>query len=124
MSKVYETPFSAEEQHFLNSKLFRFNIFDSCHIWYGSKNADGYAIIRVMFREKRQTFTVHRLQYFLANNCTFLDSSYHVSHLCHNKLCINIDHLSLEPAHINVERNTCKNSRACKGHNAFKNCIL
>ena len=124
MSKVYETPFSAAEQQFLVSKLFRYHTVDSCHIWYGSTNLDGYAIIKVMFRGKRQTFTVHRLQYFLANNCAFSDHSYHVSHLCHKKLCINIEHLSLEPGHINVERNTCKNLRACKGHDGFKNCIF
>lgn len=124
MSKVYETEFSDEEQQYLKSKLFRFNIYNGCQIWYGATNADGYGIIRPSFRGKHQNFTVHRLQYFLANNCKFSNITHHVSHLCHKKKCLNIDHLSLEPVDINIERNQCKPLGACQGHNGFKNCIF
>lgn len=124
MSKVYQTEFSDEEQQYLLSKLFRFIVTDGCHLWYGDSNQDGYGIIRPLFRNKKQTFTVHRLQYFLANNCKFSNPNYHVSHLCHNKKCINIEHLSFEPAEINVARNHCKRTKTCYGHDGFKNCIL
>lgn len=124
MSKVYSTPFSVDEQHFLQSKLFRYNVLNSCHIWYGMCNSEGYAIIRPSFRGKRQVFTVHRLVYFLANNCQFSNVSYEVSHLCHTKNCINISHLSLEPKEINLNRNRCKHAQVCFGHEGFKNCIL
>lgn len=124
MSKVYETEFADEEQQYLKSKLFRFNNINGCHIWYGTSNADGYGIIRPTFRGKKQNFTVHRLQYFLANDCKFSDISYHVSHLCHTKKCLNIDHLSLEPVIVNIERNQCKRFGTCQEHKGFKNCIF
>ena len=124
MSSVFDTPFTPAEQEFLKSKLFRYNIIGTCHVWYGMTREHGYGVIRPTFRGKKQVFTVHRLQYFLSNNCHFTDKSYHVSHLCHNKLCLNIEHLSLEPAEVNIERNQCKRLQTCFGHNGFKNCVL
>lgn len=124
MSKAYEIPFTAEEKQFLYSKLFKFHELNGCHIWYGATDSDGYAVIRPTFRLKRQIFTVHRLIYYLENDCHFYNRSYHVSHLCHNKKCINIQHLSLEPGEINVRRNSCRQSKTCCGHDGFKNCIF
>lgn len=125
MSKVYDEPFTEDEQNYLSSKLFKYNEINGCHIWYGGTDRDGYPIIRTKFRNKnRQLFTVHRLQYYLTNNCQFEDKSFHVSHLCHNKTCIKIQHLSLEPTEINSNRNRCKATKTCIGHNGFKNCIF
>lgn len=124
MSKAYETPFTTEEKQFLYSKLYKFNELDGCHIWYGATDSDGYGIIRPTFRLKRQIFTVHRLMYYLENDCHIHNISYHVSHLCHYKKCMNIQHLSLEPGEINVQRNSCRQSKTCCGHDGFKNCIF
>lgn len=124
MSKVYDTIFTSSEQQFLSSKLFKYNVMNDCHIWYSSTNSDGYPIIRPNFRSKSQTFTVHRLIYFLGNNCHFSNSAYHVSHRCHTKLCIKLEHLSLEPSEINNERNLCRPNRTCKGHDGYENCIF
>lgn len=123
-SKVYDTPFTDEEQKYLLSKLYKFNDFSGCHIWYSATDHDGYAIIRTQFRGKLQLFTVHRLNFYLLNGCKFTDINYHVSHLCHNKKCINFEHMSNEPVQINIERNRCRKTKVCIGHEGYKNCIF
>jgi ribosomal protein S16 len=59
---------------------------------------------------------VHRLQMYIHNGCRAIDTVQHVSHLCHNKLCVRIEHLSLETAQINNNRQICKNNGECTGH--------
>lgn len=49
----------------------KFNELHGCHIWYGATDSDGYGVIRPTFSLKRQIFTVHRLIYYLENNCHF-----------------------------------------------------
>ena len=71
MSKIYKEPFSVEEQEFFKSKLYRYQEIKNWHIWFGATDKDGYGIIRPDFRKKKQLFTVHRLNYFLQNNCSF-----------------------------------------------------
>lgn len=116
---------SEDEKQFLKSKVYKFNISDNgCHIWYGPHNKDGYAIIRPQFRGKRITLTVHRLVYFISNDFHFENLEFHVSHKCHMKKCVNVQHLSFEPAAINVERNLCKADGECRGHYGYGKCIL
>ena len=53
-----------------------------------------------------------------------------MSHLCHNKLCINPQHLNYEPRWVNHARKTCVRNNVCGGHRVeqhdlhFPNCIL
>ena len=48
----------------------------------------------------------------------------HVSHLCHEPLCIADNHLILEPQCINKNRIRCHASGKCWGHEGYSNCIL
>lgn len=125
MTSVFDTPFSPNEIEYLKFKLLRFNRRGECYIWYGQTNRDGYPIIRVPFREKRrQTFTAHRLVFYLGNGCSFENAVHHVSHLCHNKKCIRLLHLSLEPSATNSNRNICRNLNSCRGHCGYRDCMF
>ena len=46
------------------------------------------------------------------------------SHLCHNTLCCNPDHLVLELRSINNNRNHCKNGMHCFGHGSHTKCLI
>ena len=46
------------------------------------------------------------------------------SHLCHNTLCCNPDHLVLELRSINNDRNHCKNEMHCFGHGSHTKCLI
>ena len=94
-----------------------------CIIWTGMCTSDGYGLLRKMFRGKRIKVKVHRLVYFLAAKHA-LSVGMHVSHLCHNKLCINIQHLSYEPQTINNNRLICKNAGECSLHYGYPRCQL
>ena len=68
---------------------------------------------------------VHQIRLMCALRVTHFQPDYETSHLCHNKLCVNIDHLSLEPHSVNTQRRACVTNGRCIGHGApYKNCIL
>ena len=66
----------------------------------------------------------HRIIYFSEHKDALRDRKTVVSHRCHMKSCINIDHLSLEPQTINLERKKCfknkskRDKNICFGHEA------
>lgn len=48
-----------------------------------------------------------------------------VSHLCHQRLCVNPDHLILEPGSVNSGRRHCHaQNRCCKDHERYPNCLI
>lgn len=65
---------------------------DSCLIWTGATNR-GYGIIREP-KTGRHLY-VHRLVYKLVNGS--ITDDLHVHHLCHNPLCVNVEHMRLLP---------------------------
>ena len=46
------------------------------------------------------------------------------SHLCHNALCINAVHISLEPRYVNNNRQQCIRKGFCHGHADYPQCKL
>ena len=46
------------------------------------------------------------------------------SHLCHNSLCINASHISLEPHCVNNKRRQCTRKGICQGHMDYPMCKL
>lgn len=120
MSKIFCETVTVEEQAFLFSKIDNFYIIDNrnCYIWQGDVS-NGYPSLRTMFRGKRIRIRVHRLFYYLLNGAHPLDPLIHVSHLCNNKMCVNIAHLNYEPAVVNAQRNTCFANNRCFGHAGF-----
>lgn len=121
---VFNTVFTEAEASHCMRLLQRHSYSSiSCHLWFGAKNKDGYGVICFPFRGKRVTVTTHRLTFYLNNNFPHM-ASLHVSHLCHQKACIRIEHLSLEPANINNKRKNCLNCGECTGHYGYKQCLL
>lgn len=94
-----------------------------CNLWTGT-TSKGYGVINVSFGPKEwRQMPVHRAAYF-AHKSVYLPKEIEISHLCHNALCVRIDHLSAEPHHVNMNRLLCVNREQCFGHEGYKNCLL
>lgn len=102
-----------------------------CLYWMGYKQATnkknsviyGFKCIKYPGDDKCHKVTVHRLRYIL--HLGFKpDINMDVSHLCHNSLCLNVDHLSLEPKSVNKSRSKCLNKEICSTHPGYANCII
>ena len=109
-----------------------------CRLWVGSKSAAGYGRMSVIWPNftpvmgKSQTvIKVHRLVMmikfkftpltFPMNNINGLQVE--CSHLCHNKCCVNPEHITIETHEINMLRCHCKLQKMCsKDHTPH--CIL
>lgn len=96
-----------------------------CQLWGGGIDNYGYGRIKVRIAETDHSLTVHRLSYILSHEIELGDIAHtDVSHLCHNKLCIKKEHLSLEPHEINLNRRPCINMGRCLHHGVFEDCML
>ena len=73
----------------------------------------------------------HRVALLKKMNITELPEGLEASHLCHNKRCMNVDHIIAEPHDINMSRNTCAYMRNITGdklyctdeHQGYGRCI-
>ena len=65
---------------------------NSCHKWHGSKDKNGYGVLRLKFRGRHIRVKAHRLCFYINNRFPYMDGK-NVSHLCHDRGCINIDRL-------------------------------
>ena len=63
------------------------NKTDTCWLWTGCKEKDGYA--RITFQKNR--FPSHRFSWLLAGNT--IPEGHHIRHKCKNKHCVNPEHL-------------------------------
>lgn len=100
---------------------------DECVNWQGCVDRDGYGTKRITWpngscsleRTHRLSFMLHHK--LLRNEIPRLNDAgleLDVSHLCHNKACINPLHLVLEPHSVNVSRTYCVVRGSCCGeHN-------
>ena len=97
-----------------------------CLLWSGERGSDGYGLFRFTYDKERYKVRVHRFLFFIDKRIPHYDKMAQVSHICHNKLCIKMDHLNLEDAATNTERNICSRTpgQRCIGHNGAPNCIL
>lgn len=73
---------------------------------------------------------VHQVALLKKLGCVKLQEGHETSHLCHNKRCMNMDHLASEPHSINMSRVACANERLsrgvadfCFGHEGYSQCI-
>ena len=94
MSIVYRTILELEGIEKFRELIFLYTInhnndlFSMCTLWNGPVNRDGYGFVRVTFRGCRKILTAHRLAYYISHSSHYLIPNMHVSHLCHNKLCV------------------------------------
>ena len=105
----------------------------ACIVWQGAttnKNKNPvYGKVRNPFNTGPTQTQVHRLLYMAQNRLEELQHTgrggekMEVSHLCHNSLCVNIDHLVFESHEKNMERVHCKRQGSCT-RNHMPNCLL
>jgi hypothetical protein len=100
-----------------------------CTIWNGYfrlRRRHQYGETKAMWpgQTGRQVkLSVHRLAYFLSHP-EQIGMPGDCSHMCHNTLCINADHIGLEPSRINKKRQTCVSTNICPGHAPYSQCLL
>lgn len=98
-----------------------------CRLWTKVRKSTGPGYGVTSYRSplsgKRSTLHAHRLSYMVFTGSMGINGL-DVSHLCHNPLCILVDHLSAEPHYVNASRIACVNRNVCMGHGAFSKCLL
>lgn len=105
-----------------------------CRLWTGtSKMCSGtkYGVINVKVGDGRwRQLFVHRLAFQFFKGWALEDMDLGagegtvVSHLCHNSLCVNPDHLAWESQATNTSRNACVINRQCSQHGGQPDCLL
>jgi hypothetical protein len=107
-----------------------------CHLWRGRPHVNGYGQMSVRWplESKSTSVSPHRVAYilnYLEYFPTFkIPREYgEISHICHNSMCVNINHLSLELHDINcARRDYCIRRMVCITHAGsgytYPNCIL
>ena len=104
----------------------------NCIVWIGAYTDTGNGHKHVTWPDgQKSTEKAHRLAY-VAHSTILRDKlpkhnelglALDVSHMCHNKKSINIEHLILEPHYVNLDRNSCFSDGFCsKRHEPY--CIL
>ena len=104
----------------LQSVDFKSKDEGACRIWRLCENSSGYPQHRVTTPGKSFTESVHRMMYWLTSG----KPRAQVSHLCHNKRCVRLEHLRDESASLNSERNTCNKEKSCNGHTDAPPCMV
>ena len=100
-----------------------------CILWFGSVDRWGYGRQWVTWpdgthREERAHIMAYLVKMKLVEIPLHDDvgTQLDVSHLCHNKSCINPDHLVMEAHEVNMQRVHCVSQGLCtKNHTA---CLL
>ncbi len=98
-----------------------------CTLWTGPRSSDSlYGLVSFQHPDSRVTTKrkAHRFAVMVEMKDLDLDRELNCSHLCHNRLCINTRHISLEFNHINNNRKHCIYVGRCSGHEGFPDCML
>lgn len=93
----------------------RYAIVDSCYVWNGKLNENGYGLKTILHHEVRGVFQVvlsHRLSFAFVNGFEALPfgsgrlklSDGVIDHICNNKSCINPKHLRVLSGYENLAR--------------------
>lgn len=104
----------------------------SCKIWTGAiqrKRNYMLGMLNVAYPNgKRTKMNVARLPKMLQLKTIDIDRNLDASHLCHNALCVNADHIIFEPHDLNNHRKVCVASQKCTTHElhgtTYPNCML
>lgn len=104
----------------------------SCKIWTGAiqrKRNYMLGMLNVAYPNgKRTKMNVARLSKMLQLKTIDIDRNLDASHLCHNALCVNADHIIFEPHDLNNHRKVCVASQKCTTHElhgtTYPNCML
>ena len=118
-------------------KIEKLSETDGTHLFFKGRGGravsvdrQGYHRIRLSIPEfPSKVMILARAVYILRHHRLDLfpggpNAGLHVSHLCHEPLCIADAHLILEPQGINKNRIHCHAFGECRGHEGYSNCIL
>ena len=77
---------------------------------------DGYVKCKVKGSDRKEYYAHHLILLLIPDKRKDLkkvyNSNYQVSYLCHNKRCINPDHLMIETITMNQKRNACNGQKS------------
>ena len=87
-----------------------------------------YSTLTVKFPwvPSKKTMNSHRFAYMIDKKIFELPKELEISHRCHNKRCVNPEHLSCEPDVVNKDRQICRGifPTRCKTHAPYQDCLL
>ena len=87
--------FTPERVEMMNAKIAPADPVNGCREWMGTVDREGYPLMYVRQKGKSQTyFRVHRALWVL-NNRKDVPRGMEVHHGCHNRRCLNAEHLEL-----------------------------
>ena len=97
-----------------------------CLLYNGDQNAQGYSKVsyRTPLTGHSTSSNIQRIAVMVRQGTLDLDPRLDASHLCHNPLCINVDHIHLEPRKVNCQRRRCVSEGQCLGHEGHPECLL
>lgn len=84
---------------------------EGCWVWLGRFDKDEYGRINIIKDKKHQALRAHRVSY--ATFIGAIKDDYDIHHKCHNRACINPNHL--EQIHYKVHRAETA-AVGCKGN--------
>lgn len=90
-----------------------------CLLYTGPTRKRGnvhYGVIRKTIYGIPMEYYAHRVAKLSSVGLPYENSQYPCSHLCHNSLCCNSHHISLEPQSVNNNRMNCFTEKRCVGH--------
>ena len=94
-----------------------------CHLYRGSRRNDGYCHLTYINELNTNTsISVHRAAKMVQKQAKL--PKLQASHLCNNKICINVEHINLEANVINNQRKRCASANRCFGHPGYPACII
>ena len=90
-----------------------------CQFWTGSLTTSkkyGVVTFKELNTQKWKQMHAHRMAVVISEGSFAIDKNLDASHLCHNALCINRQHISLETHCVNNNRQSCVSLGVCQGH--------
>lgn len=93
---------------------------NGCLLWCRSCNSAGYPQMKLgktfSNRFVAKPFSPVHIAYSMEFNVVLNKPNYEISHLCHNKKCINVYHVNYETNAINASRQACCREQKCYSH--------
>ncbi len=89
-----------------------------CRVWQNPVGGNGYPRMRITLVAGggSSQYSVHQVVLACSTGTVLDRPFFEVSHLCHNKLCVEVTHLTYEPKVVNVQRRNCVAEGHCFGH--------
>ena len=101
-----------------------------CLDWTRSCNGHGYPQFRLGKKFDPRfgpgPYNPGHIMFSLSHNCVLNRVDFEMSHLCHNKKCVEVRHFNYEPKWVNLQRKICTDPtiHICQGHQDHPKCLL